>query len=68
MIVFVDIMKKLSDAGWSTYRIRKEKVIGNGTLQRIKANQSISTDTIDTICSLCDCQPGDLMVYIKEDR
>ena len=61
-------MKKLSDAGWSTYRIRKEKVIGNGTLQRIKANQSISTDTIDTICSLCDCQPGDLMVYIKEDR
>lgn len=66
MIVFVDIMKKLSDAGWTTYRLRKEKMIGNGTLQRIKENQSISTDTINTICELCDCQPGDLMIYIKE--
>lgn len=67
MIVYIDIAKKLSDAGWTTYRLRKEKKIGNATMQRIRNNQSVSTDTIGVICELCDCQPGDLMVYIKED-
>lgn len=68
MIVFIDISRKLSEAGWTTYRLRKEKKIGNATMQRIKNNQSISTDTIGIICELCNCQPGDLMMYIKEGK
>lgn len=63
MIVFKDILRKLSEAGWSTYRIHKEKQIGNGVLDRIRRGDSISTNTINTICRLCRCQPGDLMEY-----
>lgn len=63
MIVFVDLLQLLKDNGWSTYQLRKEKIISNGTLMRIKKKQSISTETIGTICKLCHCQPGDLMHY-----
>ena len=66
MIIYIDIMQRLKENGWTTYRIRKERKIGDATVQRIKSNQSISTETINTICELCDCQPGDIMIYKRE--
>lgn len=66
MIIYNDILKRLADNGWSTYRLTKEKVIGNGTLDRIRAGDSISTRTIDIVCRLCRCQPGDIMSYKDE--
>lgn len=66
MIIYIDIMQRLKENGWTTYRIRKERKIGDATVQRIKNNQSISTDTINTICELCNCQPGDIMKYKRE--
>ena len=66
MIVFHDVLKLLSDNGWSTYRLQREREISNGTISRLRAGQSVSTDTIDTICRLCECQPGDLISYVPD--
>lgn len=63
MIIFKNVLKRLAESGWSTYRLQKEKQISNGTISRIRAGQSISTETIDTVCRLCHCQPGDLMEF-----
>ena len=30
----IEIMKALKDAGYSTYRLRKEKILGEATLQK----------------------------------
>ena len=67
MIIFKDILKKLSAAGWSTYRHQKEKQISNGVISRLRAGDSISTNTVDTICRLLQCQPNDIMEYIEVD-
>ena len=67
MIIFKDILKKLSAAGWSTYRLQKEKQISNGVITRLRAGDSISTNTVDTICRLLQCQPNDIMEYIEVD-
>lgn len=66
MIIYTDIMKRLSDAGYTSYKIQKDKLIPHSTLTRIRLNQPVSTATIDTICRLCSCQPGDLMVWQPE--
>lgn len=66
MIRFHNMLGLLSESGWSTYRLIKEKQISSGTITRIRAGMSVSTDTIDTICRLCNCQPGDLMEYVPE--
>lgn len=68
MIKYVNILNRLSENGWSTYRLQKEKQIHNGTIIQIRAGRPISTTTIDTICRLCNCQPGDLMVYVPDDQ
>lgn len=68
MIVFAPIMQLLAEAGWSSYRIRKERLLPEGTLQRLRTGQHISTATLDTICSLCRCQPGELLRWVPDDE
>ena len=63
MIIYHDILGRLSASGWSTYRLQKEREISNGTIISIRAGKPINTTTIDTICRLCHCQPGDLLEY-----
>ena len=61
-----DILDALKTAGFSTYKIRKEKLMGEATLQKIRNGELVSWDNIDTICRLLGCQPGDLVEYIED--
>ena len=62
----VDIMAKLKEKGYSSTKIREEKLIGQSYLQQLRHGELVSWKTLDTICTLLDCQPGDLLEYIKE--
>lgn len=68
MIVFNDVFKLLAANGWSTYRLVKERVLGNSTITRLRLGLPVTTETIDTLCRLCRCQPGDLMRYEEGGR
>ncbi len=68
MIVYEDVFKRLSDAGWSTYRLRKDGMLSEGTMTRLRNNQSVTMEAIDTICRLCKCQPGDILRYKDTER
>jgi putative transcriptional regulator len=63
-----DIIAALKNKGFSTYRIRKEKLIGESTLQKIRNGELVSWENIDTICELLDCQPGDILEYVPESQ
>ncbi len=65
MIVYNDILGKLKEAGYTTYRIRKENILPESVVQRLRDGRPITTDTIDAICNLLDCQPGDLISFKK---
>lgn len=62
----VDVMAVLKDAGYNTNRIRKEKIMGESMLQKLRSGQMVSWATLETLCDLLDCQPGDLIEYVKE--
>lgn len=68
LIVYKQILEQLKNAGWSTYRLQKEKIIPNGVIIRIRAGLPITTATVDKICELLDCQPNDIMEHKKEER
>lgn len=59
----IDVLAALKEAGYSTARIRKEKLIGEATVQQLRHGKLVSWATIETICRLLDCQPGDLLEY-----
>ena len=64
----IDVIAKLKEAGFSTYRIRKEKLLGEATLQKIRNGEPVSWENISTICKLLNCQPGDIMEYVEDEQ
>ena len=63
----VDILAELKKKGYSSTKIREEKLIGQSYLQQLRHGELVSWKALDTICALLECQPGDLIEYIKED-
>lgn len=66
IIYKIDVLAALKSAGYSTYRIRKEKIFGEATLQKIRNGEMLSLENISTLCNLLECQPGDIMEYVND--
>jgi len=63
MIVYKDIIKKFKEAGYSTLRIRREKILSQSVIHRINNNEPITTVTIDKICSILKCDVEDIIEF-----
>ena len=64
-ISYKKLLLKMEEKGLTTYKIRKEKIISESTLQRIRQEGSITTDAVASLCDALDCQPGDILEYVK---
>lgn len=62
----IDILNALKERGFTTYKIRKEKLLAESTVQALRRGELISLDNIARICSMLQCQPGDILEY--EDK
>ena len=63
----VDVLAALKEKGITTYQIRKEKLLSESTVQKLRAGIGVSWENIETLCRLLDCQPYDLIEYVKEE-
>lgn len=66
MIVYKDVLQRLKDAGYNTGVIMKQKLLSQSTLVALRHNRPLNTTTIDAICRLAKCQPGDIMEYVED--
>lgn len=66
-IKYDKLLLLLKEKGYTSYRIKKEKIMGQGTLTAIKnGTGGLDAKTISKLCALLDCQPGDIMEYTPE--
>lgn len=63
-----DILEKLKKAGYSTYRIRKDKLLSESTVQKFRKGALVSLENIQIICKLLNCQPGDILEYVEDEN
>ena len=63
----VDILARLSAAGWTSYRMRQEHVMGEKAIQKIRDKTLPSWRELDTLCRLLRCHPSDLIEYRSDD-
>ena len=63
----VNILEKLKEAGYTTYRLRRERILGEAIIQALRDEKPIAWATIETICDLLKCQPGDLIERTEEN-
>ena len=45
----------------------EKKVISSPTLAKLSKGESITTTVLCKICDFLECQPGDIMEYIKDE-
>ena len=63
-----DVVEALKEKGYSTYYIRKNTSIGQKTFSDIKRGVVPGIKTIDILCALLGCQPGDMLKYTPEKK
>lgn len=61
----VDVIAALKEKGFTSYRLRQEKLVGEATLTKIRGGGLPSWHEMDIICGLLDCQPGDLVERVE---
>lgn len=60
-----DVLAALKAKGFTTYKLRKEKLLGESTVQMLRKGELVSWMNLDRICDMLDCQPGDLLQHVK---
>lgn len=58
-----DVLEALKENGYSTYKMRKEKILGESVIQQIRNGELVSWANIERLCHLLNCQPGDIVEY-----
>ena len=63
----IDILEALKAKGYSSYRLRKEKILSESTMQLFRKGETNSFELLSRLCQLLDCQPGDILEYVPDD-
>ena len=71
-LIFLISYQKLWDMmkykGITQYALIKVYHISPGQITRLKRNESVSTHTIENFCEILDCDVGDIMQYIPDEK
>ncbi len=62
----VNVLELLKKAGYNQTVLSRNKVFGHATVQHLRENKVVGIKSIDTICTLLKCQPGDIIGW-QED-
>lgn len=68
MIVFNKLWKVMKQKDVSQYKLINEYDISPSILTRLKRNDSVSTNTIERLCVILDCDICDIMELKKDDE
>lgn len=61
-----DVLSALKERGYTTYKIRKERLLSESTVQKLRKQEPLAWENIETLCHLLNCQPGDIMEYVED--
>lgn len=67
MIKYVcEPLNKLKQSGYNTSDLRKNKLLGEKTIQMLREGNLVSIQSIEVICRLCNCKVQDIIQYEEE--
>ena len=66
MIIFDKLWETMRKKGISTYALREKYNIDGRTIRRLKANENTTTETLNNLCKILDCDLYDIVEYVEE--
>ena len=59
----IDVLTALKDRGFSTYKLRKDKILAESVIQQLRDKELVSWANIGKLCELLGCDVGDILEY-----
>ena len=66
MISYAPLWKTMEARGATTYTLQVKGQISSSTIGRIKADESVSTNTLEALCKILDCTINDVIEYLPD--
>ena len=63
MISYDPLWETMRRKGATTYTLQVKGGISSSTIRRLKANESVSTNTLDALCKILACELSDVVIY-----
>ena len=63
-----DIMQRLKEAGYSSTTLRRDKIFGESVMQAFRTGAVFPNKSLDRLCELLRCQPGDILEYVPDEQ
>ena len=67
MISYAPLWETMRKKSATTYTLRVKGGISGSTLLRLQANESVSTNTLDALCKILDCNLDDIIAYLPDE-
>lgn len=69
MIIYkINILKTLKEKGYSSAKLRQQRIFGQRTIDDMRAGHvTLSDKNLSKLCYLLDMQPGDFLEYRPDD-
>ena len=64
MISYDPLWRTMKERGATTYTLQVKGQISSSTIRRLKAGESVSTNTLDALCRILQCDLKDIVQYI----
>jgi len=58
----------MEEKGATTYTLQAKGGVSSSTIRRMKANESVSTNTLDALCKILRCTLPDVAEYIPDEQ
>lgn len=68
LVYKIDVLAALKEKGYNTNKLRKEKMLAESTIQKLRERKPISWANISQLCDLLNCQPNDFLENIASDE
>ena len=66
MISYDPLWKTMKERGATTYTLQVKGQISSSTIRRLKAGDSVSTNTLDALCKILQCDLSDVVLYLPD--
>ncbi len=68
MISYKRLWSTMESKNATTYTLQIKGNISSSTIRRLKAGESVSTNTLDALCKILDCTLNDIVEYIPDSK